>query len=78
MSDIAKRIDAFVESIGEHCHSIRVIAVIPNGNKDTQIYTYGDGDFYSQLGATREWIIRQDEAARIEARKDGNDDIAGT
>lgn len=77
MSDIAKRIDAFVESIGEHCHSIRVIAVIPNGKKETQIYTCGDGDSYSQLGAVREWIIRQDEATRIDARKDGEDDIAG-
>lgn len=65
-----KRIDEFVERIGEHCHSIRVIAVLPKPGGDSSIYTIGNGEFYSQIGAAKEWITRQDEATRIKARED--------
>lgn len=34
----------------------------------------GNGDIYSMQGAIREWLIIQDERARIIARKDESED----
>lgn len=69
-----ERIDKFVEMIGEHCTSIRVVAVLPAAKCDSSIYTVGNGDFYSQIGAVKEFIIRQDEFSRIKTREDASND----
>lgn len=66
-------IDKCIAMIGEHCTSVRLVAVLPAEGGST-IYTIGNGDFYSQIGAVKEFIIRQDEFSKIRTREDAGDD----
>jgi hypothetical protein len=67
-------IEKCIAMIGEHCTSVRLIAVLPAGKGDSTIYTTGSGDFYSQIGAVKEFVIRQDEFSKIRTREDASDD----
>lgn len=69
-----REIDAFIAKIGERCHSVRFFCVIPKGDSETTIYTVGNGDFFSQIGSIREWVMRQDEQTKCEARKEFNEE----
>ncbi len=69
-----ERINKFVEMIGEHCTSVRVVAVLPAGSGNSLLYSVGNGDFYSQIGAVKEFVIRQDEFSKIRTREDASND----
>lgn len=71
---VAAEIDQFCKRMFEHCSSIRVIAVIPEPDGSTSIYTNGSGDYYSQLGAVGEWLTREKEKTRLCVQQEEKDD----
>lgn len=64
---------AFAKEMAEYSDSIRIVVTYEKGGGVTTCYTVGSGSIYAQLGAVREWLIQQDEASRIEVRKEHNE-----
>lgn len=74
LDKLEKEISEFALKFGERCFSIRIIDVIPQAGGESGIFSVGNGDFLSQKGAVREWLTRQDEQTRYDARKDAESD----
>jgi hypothetical protein len=77
VSDFDKRIQDAANLLGEHCDSVQIIAVVHNDKGDDMVVSYaaGSGSLYERIGATREWLIRQDEYTKEHARRHAfNDD----
>lgn len=58
------------EKLGEHFDSVQIIAVTSNQGSErcAASLTAGTGSYYERLGATREWVITQEEYSRESAR----------
>lgn len=57
------------QKLSEHFDSVRIIAV-RHTKGVSAVFSTGRGDFYSQLGASRDWVIRQNERTRVNERAD--------
>jgi hypothetical protein len=66
--EIKKKVDDFISEMGEHFESARFFGSFNEGNGETGSYTSGSGNFHAQYGQIREWITRQDEMVRMNAR----------
>lgn len=64
-------VDSCVAVMSEHFDSVLVLATRrhPDG---TSTFTRTGGNFYASYGVAREWLLKHDEDARIQQRK--NDD----
>ena len=61
----------FIKSQG--FHSVRLFATLHDSEEEvTHSYTNGRGNVQAQIGHVRDWLIRQDEYVRVDARKDVN------
>ena len=68
--DIERRVDTALASLTEHVQSARIfITYMVDGKEETFSYSLGKGNFYAQTGQCREWLTKQDEYARENARK---------
>lgn len=55
--------------LGEHVDSVQIFVTRQaDGGETTQAYSFGTGNFYGRLGQIMEWIVRQEEFIREEAR----------
>lgn len=55
----------------EHFSSVRIIATRHRSEtNDTVACSSGAGDYYSQIGAVRDWLIRQDERTKENVRNE--------
>ncbi len=66
--DLAE-LERHVAQLGERFDTIRIFATTHSGS-ETFSSTSGGGNLYAQLGQVREWLIRQDEMAKCNARRD--------
>lgn len=58
-----------VSKLTEHFSSVRIVACADDqSGTDTSMYSTGGGSYFEQIGAVREWLSRQDEAARDNVR----------
>ncbi len=68
---LEKLIQSHCSQLMEHFASVRIVAVHVNGESgETARISRGAGDYYSQYGAVKDWLIYQDEQTRIDAGKD--------
>lgn len=67
-------IDEVALKLGEHCDSVRILCSFPTESGITRSYTVGNGNIHAQIGMAHEWITRQDEYVRSNARKEDEDD----
>jgi hypothetical protein len=56
----------------EHFETVQIF-VTRDKKKLTQAMNYGDGNFYARLAQAREFVVRQDEYVRQEARGEQDD-----
>lgn len=63
------RINACLEMLGEHFDSVQIFVTLHERSEGTLNYAKGVGSWFSRYGQVREWLIKEDEAARIEIRK---------
>ena len=58
--------------LGEHFDSVLILATFSSSDKpgDTTNIRAGSGNYYAQLGSALEFIVRQNEIARCDARKE--------
>ena len=59
-----------LDQLIEHFDSVQIFATRGQGDGNTGYVHLGAGNFYANYGAVREWMIRQDEMARMDARED--------
>lgn len=52
--------------------SVRIITTIDNGAETISMH-HGIGNFYAQYGAVKEWVIRQEEYTKQNARQEDDD-----
>lgn len=63
------------EQLIEHFDTVQIFATRCDGTEDgTVAVQLGLGNWYAREGQVREWIVKNDEVARIEARKDEEKD----
>lgn len=67
---ITKMADEMANKLGEHCDSVRILCTISTEQGTTTSYSVGCGNIYAQVGLAKEWIVRQDEYVRRDARKE--------
>lgn len=75
--ELEKRVQSFVDQLGEHVDSVRVFVTFPtlDGKPHTAGLTVGIGNFYAQQGQIQEWMVTQDERVRDHVR--GEDEPEG-
>jgi hypothetical protein len=64
-----KELERHVAQLGERFDSIRII-VSRQQDGETITVSSGAGNFYAQLGAVRDWLIRQDAKSQEHARQE--------
>jgi hypothetical protein len=74
--ELEKRVQSFVDQLGEHVDSVRVFITFPthDGHPNTAGFNSGIGNFYAQYGQVREWMLTQDERVRENVRREEGDD----
>ena len=74
--EIDKCVERFLHEIGEHTQSARVFLTYPteDGKPHYAGYTNGCGNFFAQKGQITDWVIRQEEYVREDARRQSDDD----
>ncbi len=66
-----KIVDSAKDRLLEHFDSVRIFVTSHKGENDnTQAYTIGGGNFYTQYGQVLEWKARQDQQNREDVKKD--------
>lgn len=70
MDNIEKLVREYASKLAEHCDSVRIfITKHGDGSADDSIsFSEGRGNFYSQIGQVKEWILMQDEYSKCKAR----------
>lgn len=56
-------LDGAVARLSEHFESVSIV-VTKRVNGNSRSIVRGGGNWYASYGATREWLVRMDEAAR--------------
>lgn len=71
-----KWIETMAEQIGERFDAVQIIATRhePATACGTISFEAGTGNFHARLGVVRDWLVRQDEEARVRARARQEDD----
>lgn len=65
-----ERLSKAARDLAEHYESVIIIAVTRSEDGGASTCTAsGSGNFYSQFGSVREWILFKEEESRIEARR---------
>jgi hypothetical protein len=41
-----------------------------DGSNDTESLSFGDGNWFARCGSVREWLMKQDERVKAQARED--------
>ncbi len=67
--ELQRLVDKTAQDLSEHCDSVRIF-VVTHDNDLSKAYTSGKGNFYSQVGQVTEWLERQHEYVRNDARND--------
>lgn len=64
-------VDRITAELGEHFESVRIFASYKSeqGTGNTIGFNSGVGNLYAQLGQVREWLLKQDEFVRADARE---------
>jgi len=63
------RVIAAAESLGEHFDTVHIFVTrYESQNEGTTNIHRGIGNFYARYGQIKEWLTREEEQARIEAR----------
>lgn len=68
---ITDLVDKCASQLGEHVDTVQVMVTkkLDDGTNDAFSYWTGHGNLYTRLGHVREFLLIQDEYARIHARK---------
>jgi hypothetical protein len=63
-------------SLGEHFDSVHIFATRhePATLDGTVTVAYGSGNWFARYGQIQEWMIKQDEQARLKVRTDSLED----
>ena len=69
LEELHKRATAAIEALGEHFNSIQLVATVRTDAGNSAMLAVGVGSYHERLGATKEWIILQDEKARSHVRR---------
>ena len=69
--ELEKIVKRHVSELGEHFESVRIFVTTPSPDDSqlTRSYDSGCGNWYASYGHIQEWIIRQEEYTRLDARK---------
>lgn len=69
-------LDKAAEALGEHFCSVQIIATTNNttGTNTCAAMQASAGSLYERIGATREWVLVQDEYAKSYARANWEDE----
>jgi len=67
-----EHLDRAIEMLGEHFDSVQIFATRHESGEQggTLKFSRGCGNFFARYGQIHEWIIKQDESARNEVRKE--------
>ena len=70
-----QRVQQALLVLGEHFDAVQIFVTRNTGEEDgnTVSLAMGAGNWFARYGHVREWIIKKDEEARADARKDSED-----
>jgi hypothetical protein len=70
------RVKAALETLSEHFESVHIFATRHDGGPDggTISVQRGVGNWFARRGQITEWLVKRDEEACIEIRKDSEDE----
>jgi hypothetical protein len=63
-------VQAHAKELGEHFDAVVILCSRHEGSKGTRTISKGSGNWHTQLGVVREYMLSNEEAIREEARKD--------
>lgn len=63
-------VEAAVKKLGEHFDAVVILCSRHDGERGTRTVAKGSGNWHTQYGIVREWIVNRDEDVRIQARGD--------
>lgn len=69
-----ERLKEATEKLLEFFDNVQVFATRYDGKDGTVSAKYGGGNWFARYGQVREWLIKEDESARVEVRPDNPPD----
>lgn len=69
-ADESARVQAAAKALAEHFDSVTILCSRHEGSRGTRTVAKGAGNWHTQFGIVREWLLSQEEDIRCEARKD--------
>ncbi len=64
---LTKLLERHAAVLGEHFESVRIFGVVNRGDGCYGRITRGEGNYFSQYGSVRDWLIEQEQATRNHA-----------
>lgn len=73
---IKEIVQLHARQIGEYVDSVQIFVTKQSDcGKTTRSYEFGTGNFQARICQVKEWVIMQDEYAKVWARKKQEDDL---
>jgi hypothetical protein len=64
------RVEAHCKALAEHFDSVTILCSRHEGSRGTRTIAKGAGNWHTQFGIVREWLINHEEDIREAARRD--------
>ena len=63
------------DELTEHFDTVQLFCTMheDEGDKNTLSFKFGKGNWFARYGQIREWVVKQDEGAKIETRKESEE-----
>lgn len=69
-ADESARVAQAAKELGEHFDSVTILCSRHEGSRGTRTVAKGAGNWHTQFGIVREWLINHEEDIREAARKE--------
>ncbi len=76
INHIKKEVDDAASKLAEHVDSVIIFVTKQGDGSSSNTFSCftGRGNFYAQIGQVREWVIRQNEYVKLEARNQDDEE----
>jgi len=74
LQDALELLKKAARSLGEHFDSVQIYCTRHIPDEGAESFNFGIGNWYARYGQVAEWMIKQDEDARLRVRKDDQEE----
>ena len=66
----SERVSMAAKNLAEYFDAVVILCTRHDGDRGTRTVSKGSGNWHTQSGLVREWMVNQEEDVRVEARRE--------